>query len=72
MTDDPRKPKVIIPEDANFMTALKHKQALEARRQELLNKILMQGDPKNTERHVYLKKMDKAADELKQKEAKNG
>ncbi len=44
---DPRKPKVIIPEDADFMTALKHKQALEAHRQELLAKILEQKEAKD-------------------------
>jgi len=29
MIDDPRKPKIIIPDDANFLTLRKHKQTLD-------------------------------------------
>lgn len=34
MTDDPRKPKIVMPDDTSFLTVLKHKQNLDAVAQE--------------------------------------
>jgi len=81
MTDDPRKPKIIIPQDANFMTALKHKQALAAAAQKktkeelpILDGIFIQGSLKTNPGRVYpIKDILEAVEKIKKdKEAKNG
>jgi hypothetical protein len=78
MTDDPRKPKIIIPEDANFEIARKHKQALEAAaestKEELpvLDGIFIQGNIQNSSGYLERQKVAVERYIRQQKEKKNG
>ena len=38
--NDERRAKIIMPQDVSFLSAIKHKIALQTRRQELVEKIL--------------------------------